>query len=174
MAQTIINHFIRIVFLILLQSLVVSKVQLLDGLILPWIYIFGLLMLPFETPRWLVLVVAFFVGLIMDYFTGPMGLHTSACVFMGYAQPVVQRFLAPREGYEITQKPTIQRMGIGWYVTYAGMLTVAHHSVLFFLEVFRLTDIFYLFLHILLSSVGTLALMVIGQFLIFNVKRAQS
>jgi hypothetical protein len=174
MAQTIINHFIRIVFLILLQSLVVSKVQLLDGLILPWIYIFGLLMLPFETPRWLVLVVAFFVGLIMDYFTGPMGLHSSACVFMGYAQPVVQRFLAPREGYEITQKPTIQRMGIGWYVTYAGMLTLAHHSVLFFLEVFRLTDIFYLFLHILLSSVGTLALMVIGQFLIFNVKRTQS
>jgi cell shape-determining protein MreD len=174
MAQTIINQVIRILFLVLLQSLVVNKVQLLDGLILPWIYIFGLLMLPFETPRWLTLVTAFCVGFIMDYFTGPMGLHTTACAFLGFMQPHVQKLLAPREGYEITDRPTIQRMGLPWYLTYGTMLTFVHHFVLFFLEVLRLNDFFYQLLHITLSVLATMVLMVIGQYLIFNTKPADA
>lgn len=170
MALTAINQFIRIAFLILLQALVVSRVQLFDGLILPWVYIFGLLMLPFETPRWLTLFIAFATGVAMDYFTGPMGLHMSACTVLGYLQPLVQRLLAPREGYEITQRPTIQKMGMTWYLTYAGILALIHHAVLFFLEVLRFSDFFYLLAHTLLSAASTLLLMVIGQFLIYNVK----
>ncbi len=174
MAQSIIKSIFRIFFLILLQSLVVNKVQLLDGLILPWIYIFGLLMLPFETPRWLVLMIGFAVGFLMDYFTGPMGLHTTACVIIAYLQPIVQKLLAPREGYEITQRPTIQKMGLTWYLTYAGFLTVAHHTVLFFLEVLRFNDFFYQVLHIVLSSLATLLLLVIGQYLIFTSKSSET
>jgi hypothetical protein len=138
MLQTVSVNIIRIVFLVLLQALIVSRVQLFDGLIFPWIYIFGILMLPFETPRWMVMVVAFFVGMMMDYFSGPVGLHTSACVFLGFMQTVVQKVLAPREGYDLTQRPTVQRMGLAWYVTYAGVLTLAHHSGFFFMEVFQI------------------------------------
>ncbi len=173
MAQTIISQIIRILFLILLQSLVVSKIQLLDGLILPWIYIYGILMLPFETPRWLVLFSAFATGFVLDYFTGPMGLHTASCTMLGYLQPLVQRFLSPREGYEITQRPTIQRMGLAWYVTYASILTLAHHFMLFFLEAMRLSDFFYQVIHIILSSAATVGLMIIGQYLIFTSKSAE-
>jgi hypothetical protein len=169
-----INNFIRILFVILLQCLVVNRMQLFDGLILPWIYIFGLLMLPFETPRWLTLTIAFTVGLVMDFFTGPVGLHTSACVVLGYLQPVVQRFLSPREGYEVTQRPTIQRMGLPWYLTYAGVLTLIHHSWLFFLEVFRFTDFFYQIFHIILSAGATLLLMTIGQYLIYTAKSSDN
>ena len=78
----------------------------------------------------------------MDYFSGPIGLHTSACVFMGFMQTIVQQLLAPREGYDLTQRPTVQRMGLAWYVTYAGVLTLAHHSWFFFMEVFRFADFF--------------------------------
>ncbi|MFN8777436.1 MAG: rod shape-determining protein MreD [Flavobacteriales bacterium] len=172
MALIVLNNLLRILFLILLQALVVSKILLLDGLILPWIYIFAILMLPFETPRWLVLVIAFGTGLVMDYFTGPMGLHTTACVVLGYMQPLIQRLLAPREGYEINERPTIQKMGLPWYLTYGTILTLIHHVVLFFLEVLRLHDFFYTLIHVLLSVMATMVLMVLGQYLIYNSKPA--
>ena len=173
MLQAVSVNIVRIVFLILLQALVVRRVQLFDGLIFPWVYIFGILMLPFETPRWMVMVVGFFVGLLMDYFSGPLGLHTSACVFLGFMQTVIQKLLAPREGYDLTQRPTVHRMGLAWYVTYAGVLTLAHHSWFFFMEVFRFTDFLYQVFHILLSTLATLVLMTIGQYLIYNSKGAQ-
>ena len=173
MLQTVSVNIVRIVFLVLLQALVVSRVQLFDGLILPWIYLFGILMLPFETPRWLVMVIAFFVGVLMDLFSGPVGLHTSACVFLGFMQTIVQNILSPREGYDVTQRPTVQRMGLAWYVTYAGMLTLAHHTWFFFMEVFRFSDFLYQIVHILLSTLAALVLMTIGQYLIYNSKGAQ-
>jgi len=130
-------------------------------------------MLPFETPRWLVMVIAFFVGVLMDLFSGPVGLHTSACVFLGFMQTIVQNILSPREGYDVTQRPTVQRMGLAWYVTYAGMLTLAHHTWFFFMEVFRFSDFLYQIVHILLSTLAALVLMTIGQYLIYNSKGAQ-
>lgn len=173
MPQAILINIVRILFLILLQSVVVSRMLLVDGLILPWIYIFGILMLPFATPRWLVLLISFTVGLIMDYFSGPLGLHTTACVTLGFAQPLVQRFLAPREGYETTQRPTLQRMGLAWYITYAGVLTLIHHGWLFFMEAYSFSNFFYQLLHILLSAAATLLLMTIGQYLIYNSKSTE-
>jgi hypothetical protein len=170
MALTILNHALRIIFLILLQCLVVNKMLLLDGLVLPWIYIFGILMLPFETPRWMMLFLTFGIGIIMDRYTGLMGLHTSACVFLGFMQPLVQKFLSPREGYEITQRPTVQSMGLSWYIAYASLLTFLHHTWLLFLEVFRLSDFFHTLLHIVLSALATLILMIIGQYLIYKPK----
>lgn len=170
MAMTVIHNILRIAFLILLQSLVVNRMQPLDGLILPWIYIFGILMLPFETPRWMVLAVSFAVGWFMDFFSGPPGLHTSACLILGFLQPLVQRLFSPREGYEINQRPTVQSMGLAWYLTYAGVLTFAHHTWIFFLEVLRFNDFFYQLLHIALSVAATVFLMTIGQYLIYTSK----
>jgi hypothetical protein len=173
MLQTILINIIRIVFLILLQALVVSRIDLLGGLIFPWVYIFGILMLPFETPRWLTMVIGFMVGMLMDYFFGPIGLHTSACVTLAYIQPIVQKILSPREGYDVTQRPTVQRMGLAWYLTYAGVLTLVHHGWFFFMEVFRFSDFFYQIARVLLSSMTTLLLMTIGQYLIYNSKSSQ-
>jgi hypothetical protein len=119
------------------------------------------------------MVIAFFVGVLMDLFSGPVGLHTSACVFLGFMQTIVQNILSPREGYDVTQRPTVQRMGLAWYVTYAGMLTLAHHTWFFFMEVFRFSDFLYQIVHILLSTLAALVLMTIGQYLIYNSKGAQ-
>ncbi len=170
MGSKTITSFLRIFFLLFLQALVVSRLQLLDGFVLPWVYIFGILMLPFDTPKWLVLILAFVTGYFMDLFTGPMGMHMTACVVLGWLQPMVQRLMAPREGYDAIQEPTIQKMGLSWYLTYAGILTLCHHFVLFYAETLRITPFWYQIGHILFSAIGTLILLVVGQYLIFNKK----
>lgn len=170
MVQQVLINTVRILFLLLLQSLVVSRMNLFDGLILPWVYIFGILMLPFSMPSWGVMLISFCVGLMMDYLSGPMGLHASSCLVIGLVLPWVRRILAPREGYDSTQRPTVQRMGLAWYLTYASTITLAHHTWFFIVEVFRTSDLGYQLMKILLSSILSLLLMTIGQYLIYTSK----
>lgn len=171
MIRIVLSNIARFVFLILLQALIVNRINVLDGMILPFVYVFAILMLPIHTPRLLVLVIAFATGLVMDLFTNTAGMHASACLFIGFIQPYVLRLMSPREGYEFGQKPTIQSMGFRWYLIYAGVLVFIHHFVLFNIEYFRLSGILYNIATILLSSLGTLILMVIGQYLIFKPKQ---
>ena len=108
----------------------------------------------------------------MDLFTGPPGLHTSACLLLAFLQPLVQNMLAPREGYDSNLKPTIHKMGLVWYTTYAGILTLVHHSWLIFFEFLRWDKFFFQLFHILLSSIATLLLMILAQLLISPDKKS--
>lgn len=168
MGGEIIRNALRLVFLILVQGLIVNRLDLWQGYILPSVYIFGLLMLPITTPRIMYMVIGFVVGACVDMFTNTLGVHASACVFMGFIQPLFLRFLAPREGYEVGQRPTLQDLGIGWYITYAGIMALVHHTWLFYIELMRFTPFFYTLGKVLLSSLATLVLMVLGQYLIYS------
>ncbi len=170
MINEIIKHIIRFGFLLLFQAIVINKIELMDGLVLPFVYIFALLMLPFNTPRWALLLIGFIYGLSLDAFTNTLGMHTSACLVLVFAQPFVLRLLSPREGYELNGKGTIQKLGLTWYLLYAGILTLIHHFWLFYIEIFRFTDFFTTFLKVILSSVATLIFLTLGQYLIFKSK----
>lgn len=171
MIRIIANNVLRFLFLLLVQALIVNRINIMDGLVLPFIYIFAILMLPLHTPRWLVLVIAFVTGLAMDMFTSTPGMHASACLVMGFFQPYVQRLLSPREGYEFTDKPTVQGLGLTWYAMYAAVLTLVHHLTLFNIEFFKFEGLAYTLITALASTLGTLVLMIVGQYLIFNPKQ---
>ncbi|MFT5183452.1 MAG: rod shape-determining protein MreD [Flavobacteriales bacterium] len=171
MIRIIANNIIRFMFLLMVQAMIVNRINIMDGFVLPFIYIFAILMLPLHTPRWLVLVIAFATGLIMDMFTSTPGMHASACLVMGFLQPYVQRLLSPREGYEFTDKATIQSLGLTWYAMFAGVLTLIHHLTLFNIEFFKFEGLAYTLLTALASALGTLILMIVGQYLIFNPKK---
>ena len=168
MGGEVVRNILRLVFLILVQGLIVNRLDLWQGYVLPSVYIFGLLMLPITTPRILYMVIGFAFGAAVDMFTNTLGVHTSACVFLGFIQPLFLRFLAPREGYEVGQRPTLQDLGMGWYITFAGILTLAHHTWVFFIELMRFTPFFETLAKILLSTLATLVLMVLGQYLIYT------
>jgi hypothetical protein len=101
----------------------------------------------------------------MDFFSSTPGMHMSACVVMMYARLYLLRLLAPREGYEFGVRPTVPRMGLAWFMTYAGLLIVVHHLWLFLIELHRFDDILTTFLRALLSAVFTLGLSLLAQFL---------
>lgn len=168
MIGLIARNSIRILFLVLLQGLVVNRLNLWEGMVLPSVYLFAILMLPINTNRVLLMVIGFCIGAFVDAFTNTFGLHTSACVLMTFMQPIVLRVLSPREGYELGTRPSIQDLGLTWYLTYAAMLTFIHHIWLFFIELFRFTPFWMTIGKVLLSTVATVLLMVLGQYLIFS------
>jgi len=165
MIGTILGHLLRFLALILLQVLVLDHLDVLNGYLIPYLYILFLLMLPIELPAWAQLTIGAITGLVMDLFTSTPGMHMSACVVMMYARINMLRLLAPREGYEFGARPTAPRMGLPWYITYAGVLILVHHFWLFFIEIHRFDAYFGTFLRALLSSLFTFGLCLLAQFL---------
>jgi hypothetical protein len=127
-------------------------------------------MLPFETPDWLVLLLAFVLGISIDMFSDTGGLHAASSVMMAFFRQPVLKLISPRDGYDEMQKPILQQFGFKWFFSYTGILVIVHHGFLFYLEVFRLTDFFSTLARVILSSLFTLLLILISQFFFSNRK----
>jgi rod shape-determining protein MreD len=170
MINDILSNTGRFIFFIFLQGLILNDLNLFEGMAIPYLYIVFILMLPIETPRWLELVLGFICGLVMDMFTNTIGIHASACLTLAFIRPLFLKSIAPRDGYEFGQKPTIAHMGFAWYIKYAGVLILIHHSWLFFMEVYSLNGFFITLTRAVLSSVFTLILAVLTQYLAISKK----
>lgn len=127
--------------------------------------------MPFETNKLIVLFTAFLLGTCVDYFYDSSGIHAAACTILGFARYYVLKYIAPRDGYDIGVKPTVEDMGLEWFLRYAGTLVLIHHFFLFYIEIFRFSEFFHTLLRVILSSIGTLGLIYLIQFLFFNNKR---
>lgn len=153
--------------MMLMQVLIIQNINLSSYVILlP--YVLVIIMLPFETNKLLVLFASFGMGICIDFFYDSSGLHTFACTLMGFSRYYVLKYIAPREGYDAGVKPTVEDMGLAWFLSYAGTLIFIHHVVLFYLEVFRFSEFFSTLLRVLLSTIGTFALIYLIQFLFFS------
>ncbi|OFY87447.1 MAG: rod shape-determining protein MreD [Bacteroidetes bacterium RIFCSPLOWO2_12_FULL_35_15] len=171
MANVIIRNIIRFFLLVLVQVLIIKNIEL-GRFINPFVYVLFIVVLPFETPKWLLLCIAFILGITIDMFYDTAGMHAAACVFMAYLRPGVLKLFSPRDGYEFGTQPTIQYLGVPWFLSYAGILVVLHHLILFYIEVFRFSEFFSTFFRVLVSSIFTMLLIVISQYF-FQRKKEQ-
>jgi len=167
----IIRNIIRFILLVLVQVLIIKNIEL-GRFINPFLYVLFIIVLPFETPKWLLLTSAFLLGISIDMFYDTAGMHAAATVFMAYIRPGVLKLFSPRDGYEFGTQPTIQYLGIPWFLSYAGILISLHHLVLFYIEVFRFSEFFSTFFRVIVSSIFTILLVVVTQYL-FNRKAEQ-
>jgi len=164
MIKTIFSNFLVAIGIILLQVLILNNINL-GGYVNPYFYIVFLFMLPFSTPAVLIQIIAFAVGFAVDAISGTLGMHTSACVLIGFVRPFLLRAIAPRDGYETDHKPAIKEMGLVWFFKYTVILTVIHHVMLFFVESFNFVNFWHTILRILLSSIFTITLIILSQYL---------
>jgi rod shape-determining protein MreD len=150
-----INRILRIglifILLILLQVLLFNNIQF-SGYVNPYIYIMFILLLPFEIPAWLLLIISFLTGFTIDVISGTPGMHSAATVVAGFVRPYVLRVISPREGYELSPNPSMFIYGFRWFLIYSSIIVFIHHTTLFYLEVFRLADFFRTLLRVILST----------------------
>ncbi len=165
MFSDILRNLLRFIFLILLQALVLNNWTLGMG-IQPFLYVLIILMLPFETAPWAVLLLSFMTGIAMDAFENTLGMHASAATLMGYLRKPILDRIAPRDGYESGMKPMISHMGFTWYLRYAIFLTLIHHIWLHGLDHFRLSEFHLVLLKGAGSTAFTVVLIILYQYLI--------
>tara|TARA_Y100000589_G_C27061839_1_gene591642 strand:+ start:242 stop:760 length:519 start_codon:yes stop_codon:yes gene_type:complete len=168
MNNFILKHIIRFVFLVIIQVLVLNN-TLFMGYVNPYIYILFLLLLPFDTPRWLNLVLAFCLGISVDAFQNTMGLHTFSCVLMAYFRQPILHFLLPqlKNKKQSNLEFSLQEFGLQRALIYTGTLVFIHHFSLFILEAFQL-ELIRILIRTLLSSFISITLIIIIQYLLFK------
>ncbi len=163
----ILKNLFRFVILILLQVLVLNNIRV-GGYINPYFYIYFILLLPFETPGWILLLSSFFLGISVDFFSNTLGINAAASVLMAFCRPLVIRLLTSSREYETGIQPGIKDLGFSWFFFYALLLIIVHHTTLFFLEVFRFTELKTIIYRICLSSIVTLFLSILAQYLFYK------
>lgn len=170
MVLDILRILLRFIVLVAIQVLVLNNVGL-GGFINPLLYVLFLLTLPINTPRLLLLVVALATGLTIDMFQNTMGMHASACLILAYVRPGWLKIIAPRDGYDTEAIPSIRQFGFRWFLAYSAVLVFLHHFFLFFIEVFRFSEFLSTLVRILLSTVVTLLLVLLSQFMTMGPER---
>ncbi len=161
------RNIVRFFVVVLLQVLVLDNINL-GGYMNPLFYIIFILLMPFETPKWMILAGGFLLGLSVDLFLNTLGMHTAATVFIAFMRPWVLGIIAPRDGYEADTFPRIYYYGFRWFTIYTLILTFLHHTVLFYLEVFNFHDFLSTFLRIVISTFLTALIIVLSQYFIFR------
>lgn len=169
------KNFIRFWLLVLLQIVLLNKISLrwwsaYDGhpIFLPYLYPLFILLLPFETPVWLLLLLAMGMGLTMDAFMNTMGMHALALVLVAYLRTNVLVALLPKNlGEYHHQSPNTRVMGWLPFLTYCLFLLFIHHFVFFMVERWPISNFGMLMLTILASTVTTM-LMVVAYVLLFT------
>lgn len=167
MINNIIKNSIRFTILVLLQVLIVQNIRLGSFVIL-FPYILFILLLPFETPKLVVLFSSFFIGLTIDMFYDTAGMHAAVCTLIGFLRFYILKLLSPREGYEPGLIPNVDSMGAVWFITYSAIIIFIHHLFFFYLEIFRFGEFFRTLLRVILSTVGTFCFVYIVQFLFYK------
>lgn len=163
----VIRNIARFLVVILFQVLVLDNVMI-NGYMIPQIYILFILLMPFETPRWAQLVSGFLLGMGIDLFLNTPGMHTFATVVVAFVRPYLLNLLAPRDGYESDSFPRIHYYGFLWFLKYTLIIVLLHHFVLFYLEVFQLKDFLSTLLRVILSAILSTSTIVLSQYFVFR------
>jgi rod shape-determining protein MreD len=79
----IIQNVIRFIAALLLQGLIFNQIGI-GAYLFPMFYVYYILMLPFETKGWVLLITSFLLGLGVDFFSNSLGLHSTASLCMAF------------------------------------------------------------------------------------------
>jgi len=157
------KYALLLIVLMILQIGVLNNLNL-GGYINPYIYILFILVLPFSTPGWLLLLLSFFVGFIMDYFCNTLGLHMSAAVMLAFARPAIIRSISFGIQDE-KSSPDLAHEGLGWFARYVVIGVLVHHSTLFLLETFSFRLFYLTIVRIILSSAVSIFFIILIEIL---------
>lgn len=170
------NSSIAIISAVRLVALLLFQVFILKSISQGWqgsfyfhIIVFPLFIfiLPIRTPRALVMLIAFALGLAVDAFYDSPGLHASASVFTAFIRPFILKALEPREGYNVNHSPTKARMGFPWFWRYAAIMLLLHLGFYFSMLEFSPFFIANILLKTVFSFIASYAFMLMIVF-VFN------
>lgn len=153
MIQTVLSRFGWFVSLVLLQVLVFNHIHIL-GYATPLPYIYFLIILPGETPRWVFVTLGFVLGLIIDLFTNTPGMAACAGCLTGLFVPILLRAFRPSDADDEKYSPSARTMKWFGFMKFAFFTVLIHCTAFFMIESFT----FFRFPDLLLHIIGSVLL----------------
>jgi rod shape-determining protein MreD len=145
------------VVLCLVQVLILNHIHLFD-LAIPLLYVYFTITFQRGTPKWMILLWSFALGLAIDVFSNTPGLASASLTLIAVIQPYLLELFVPRDSAE-NLEVSISTLGIGKFIIYSAVLLVVYCLVFFALEAFSFFNWQYWLACAGASSLLTFALM---------------
>ena len=138
-----VNIIIRFVLLVLIQGLVFNKFDLF-GIYDPYVSVVFILIFPVKINRISFLIISFFFGLTLDFFTNSLGLNAAAFTIIAFLKPSIMNFVFGNfydpHGVKMI-KNYIMESTIYQKILYVLIIIFIHHFVMFSLESFAINQL---------------------------------
>lgn len=155
MLQTVFSNTLWFIALVLLQALVFNHIHIL-GYATPMPYIYFLLILPSNTPKWLYVALGFVTGVLIDMFGNTPGIAAATLTAVGLATPWFLRLYAPKDYDENDAlRPGSRSMEWPAFLRYATTASLLHCLLFFTIEAFSFFDPLSLLINIAASTALT-------------------
>lgn len=168
MNTTVIINILRFIALLAVQVVVFNRLDLF-GYINPYPYILFIILFPVNGNKAVLLLSAFFLGLLQDMFCNTGGPHAVACVTLAFLRPTFFRF-SFGVSYEYQTIKINDRMSPERLI-FILLSVVTHHLILYLLEVFRFSLILDALVRTLFTTIFTLIICIITIYLIKPAKQ---
>jgi rod shape-determining protein MreD len=169
MVELITKYGLRLLLLLGIQILIINQIDHFHHLY-PFIYIYFIISLPFKTPVWALLLIAFGCGIIIDIFEYTPGMHASATLTAAFFRYIVSGFF--RKKVEITNvtEPHFSSLGKRGFSLFVLLISFVHHAKLYFLEVYTFTNFWSTMGKISLNTIASVIIIIIIDLLFFKNK----
>jgi hypothetical protein len=155
---------LQFILIVLFQVLILNNVHL-KGLMNPYYYPIFILLLPLSIPQWVCLLLSFLMGISVGSFTHSSGLHAIALLVITYIRPFLITIIFPKSRSEEIEEISILKAGFLNFAIYLIILTFIHHLIFFIFEVLSFNQFYFTLIKIILSTILSFTLMIIGEFL---------
>ena len=139
----------------------------------PIIYPLILLVMPVNTPHWLLMILGFITGLTMDMFSNTPGMHAAAMVLICYFRPFILKLFFQQTANELRDTvPTLYKLGFTSFIIYIGFTILIHHAIFYILEIWSFKSSMLIFFKTIVSAIMSILLILLSQ-LLFAKKEIQ-
>lgn len=156
-------------FLYVIAQVLLFKRLVLFNTSFCFLYVAFILLLPVETNKLWLMVLAFFLGFTIDIFYDSLGIHALALVTVAYLRNYWLGTITPQGGYDAGSSPAITN-GVQWFLVYSVPMVFVHLALLFFVEAGGFGLFWFTMLKIMASLLFTVGVMLMLQF--FSVPRS--
>lgn len=139
MMQTLPHRIGFTLLIIFLQIFIFNKINI-GGYAVPLMGVVALFHIPVNAGRISVMILAFFIGLILDAFSNTPGLTAGAMTMTAFVQQPLLQAMSPKDVLE-DSIPNKELLGKNKYFFYTAILMAVHHIVYFLFEAFSLYNL---------------------------------
>lgn len=168
--KSLISYILFALLIALVQIMLLKNVALF-GVALGFLYLMILLDLPISIKPTILILISFGLGFLIDIFYDTLGMHSAAATFLGFIRPFWIKAVSPTGGYDDNNRPNLQEMGLGWYLTYSLPLIFIFSLVFFSADLWGTGDLFKTLNKSFFSSIFTVVLAILVQLLFFKRRR---
>ncbi|OYX22209.1 MAG: rod shape-determining protein MreD [Algoriphagus sp. 32-45-6] len=169
--RNLISDLLLVITLVLVQIFLLKNLAVF-GVGFGFLYVLGILILPISLRTIPLMLIAFGMGLIVDVFYETVGMHTASATFLAFIRPLWLKAISPTGGYDESDEPTLNQMGLRWFVSYGFPLIFVYSLVFFVIDQLGVGNIFMALNKSLFSTIFSMLLAILVQLLFFKRRRS--